>query len=50
VHLLDYEVNTDYTPVKIKTKSLEKQKGINNGMINYTLDFDFAFDMINTVT
>ena len=50
VHLLDYEVNTDYTPVKVKTKSLEKQKGINNGMINYTIDFDFAFDMINTVT
>jgi hypothetical protein len=49
VHLLDYEVNTDYTPVKIKTKSLEKQKGINNGMINYELEFEFAYDMINTV-
>ena len=49
VTLLDYDYNTDYTPVKIKTKSLEKQKGINKGTINYTLEFEFAFDLINTV-
>jgi hypothetical protein len=49
IHLLDYEVNTDYNPVVIKTKSLEKQVGINNGMINYELEFNFAYDMINTV-
>jgi len=49
ITLLDYDYNTDYTPVKIKTKSLEKQKGINKGTINYTLDFDFAYDLINTV-
>ena len=46
--LLDYETETNYTPVKIKTKSLEKQVGLNNGMINYELEFEFAYDMINT--
>ena len=48
VLLLDYETDTNYTPVKIKTKSLEKQVGLNNGMINYELEFEFAYDMINT--
>lgn len=49
VHLLDYEVNTEYVPVKVKSKSLQKQTGLNDGMINYTLDFEMAFDTINTV-
>jgi hypothetical protein len=49
VLLCDYENNTDYAPVKVKTKSLQKQTGLNNGMMNYTLDFDFAYDMINNV-
>ena len=50
VHLLDYDYNTDYNPVKVKNKSLQKQQSINDGMINYSLDFDFAYDLINTVT
>jgi len=49
VLLCDYENNTDYAPVKVKTKSLQKQTGLNNGMINYTLDFDFAYDLINNI-
>jgi len=49
VTLLDYETDTQYTPVNVKTKSLEKQTGLNNGMMNYSLDFEFAFDMINNV-
>ena len=49
IHLLDPEYNQDYLPVKVKTKSLEKQVGINNGMINYELEFDFAYDLISTV-
>ena len=34
---------------KSKSKSLQKQTGLNDGMINYTLDFEFAYDMINNV-
>jgi len=49
VTLLDYETDTQYTPVNVKTKSLEKQTGLNNGMMNYELTFDFAFDIINNV-
>ena len=49
IHLLDPEYNTSYLPVKVKTKSLEKQVGINNGMINYEMEFDFAYDLISTV-
>ena len=49
VVLCDYENNADYAAVKVKTNSLKKQIGINDGMINYTLDFEFAYDMINTV-
>ena len=47
--ICDYENNTDYAPVKLKTKRLEKQTGLNNGMMNYTLEFEFAYDMINNV-
>lgn len=49
VTLLDYENDTQYTPVIVKTKSLEKQTGLNDGTMNYTIDFDFAFDIINNV-
>ena len=35
-------------PVKAKTKSLQKQVGINDGMINYEMEFEFAYDLINT--
>ena len=49
VTLLDYDYNENYNPVNVKSKSLEKQTGLNNGMMNYTLDFDFAYDLINNV-
>lgn len=38
-----------YTPVIPKDKTLLKQKGINKGTINYTLSFDFAYDVISNV-
>jgi hypothetical protein len=47
--ICDYENNQDYAPVKLKTKNIKKQTGLNNGMMNYTLDFEFAYDMINNV-
>lgn len=38
----------DY-PAICKTKSLEIQKNINNHMINYSLEFEFAYNTINNV-
>jgi len=36
-------------PATCKTKSLEVQKSINNHMINYSLEFEFAYNIINSV-
>lgn len=36
-------------PVKLNTKSTELFKNINQKMINYSLEFDFAFNAINNV-
>ena len=49
VTLLDYDYNQFYNPVNVQTQSLEKQTGLNNGMMNYELTFDFAYDLINNV-
>ena len=49
VVICDFENNEDYASVKVKPSSLKKQVGINDGMMNYTLEFEFAYDMINTV-
>lgn len=50
ITLLDFDNDVQYQPVRVKNKSLKKQTGINDGTMNYTIDFDFAFDMINNVT
>lgn len=47
--LLSERILVDGKPANMKTKSLEKQKQINTKMINYQLEFQFAFDMINNV-
>ena len=39
----------DNRPVKLNTKSVELQKQINTKMINYTLEFEYATDIINIV-
>lgn len=36
-------------PVKVNTKSLNKQKNINNKTINYQIEIELAFDVINSV-
>ena len=36
-------------PIRINTKSLNKEKNINNKKINYSLEFEMAFDTINNV-
>ena len=38
-----------YLPVKINSKSTELFKHINTKQINYSLEFDFSFDVINSV-
>ena len=38
-----------YLPVKINTKSTELFKHINTKQINYSLEFEFAYDVINSV-
>ena len=42
-------LDADYLPVKINTKSTELFKHINTKQINYSLDFEFAYDVINSV-
>jgi len=39
----------DNRPAKLNSKSVELQKHVNTKMINYTLDFEFATDIINNV-
>jgi hypothetical protein len=49
VTIMDFDVSESYNPVMLKNKELEKQNGLNNGMINYKLSFDFSYDLINNV-
>ena len=39
----------DNKPAVCKTKTLDVQKSINNHMINYSLEFEFAYNTINAV-
>ena len=36
-------------PINIKTKSLTFKKGVNEGLINYTMSFNYAFSTINNI-
>ena len=36
-------------PINIVTNSLEKKTQINDKLVNYSLDFEFAYDIINNV-
>ena len=47
--MLSEVILLDNKPVKIKTKSIEKVKNINDKMINYSMEFDYANDIINNV-
>ena len=42
-------VLVDNKPAICKTKSLELMKNINNHMINYSLEFELAYNTINAV-
>lgn len=43
------EVSGDSYPCKLRTTSIEMHKHINQKLINYTLEFEFAFDKLNNV-
>ena len=47
--MLSERILIDKKPAKLNTKSMELFKSINTHMINYQLEFEFAFDVINSV-
>jgi hypothetical protein len=47
--LLSERILVDSKPAKLKTKGIEKQKQINTKMINYQVEFEYAYDIINKV-
>ena len=47
--MLSERILIDNKPAKINSKSTELFKSINTKQINYTLDFEFAYDVINSV-
>ena len=47
--MLSERILVNNRPAKLNTKSTELQKNINNKMINYQMEFEFANDIINSV-
>ena len=47
--LLSERILVNSKPAKITTKQVEMQKSLNNKNINYLLEFDFAYESINSV-
>ena len=38
-----------FTPVNVDTKSLDKLTGLNDNLINYSIDFKYSFDLVQNV-
>ena len=47
--MLSERILVNELPAKLNTKSIDLQKQLNTRLINYQLDFEFAFDTINSV-
>lgn len=47
--MLSHKILINEKPAKINTKNTELFKSINTHMINYQLEFEFAYDVINSV-
>ena len=47
--MLSEKVLVDEKPAILKTKSIELNKSINTKQINYALEFEFAYDLINSI-
>ncbi len=43
------EIGVAVYPINVITSSLEKKTRTNDRLVNYSLDFEFAYDMINNV-
>lgn len=42
-------IDDEFTPVNIKTESVELKKHVNDKLINYTVEFEYANDEINVI-
>ncbi len=42
-------MRSDLRNANLKTKSIEKFKSINTKTINYTMEFEMAYDIINSI-
>jgi hypothetical protein len=40
---------TEVLPITLNTKSLQFKKSVNDKLINYTVDFEYAFNKINDI-
>lgn len=47
--MLSEKVLVDGKPAILKTKSIELNKSINTKQINYSLEFEFAYDLVNNI-
>lgn len=47
--MLSEKVLVDEKPAILKTKSIELNKSINTKQINYSLEFEFAYDLVNNI-
>ena len=47
--MLSEKVLVNEKPAILKTKSIELNKSINTKQINYSLEFEFAYDLINSI-
>jgi len=43
-------IRVDGFHANLKTKSIEKLKSINTKTINYTMEFEMAYDIINSIS
>jgi hypothetical protein len=48
--LLSEMIRVNGFPANLKTKSIEKFKSINTKTINYTMEFEMAYDIINSIS
>ena len=47
--LLSETISLDRVPVNVKTKSVELKTHIKDRLINYEIEFEYAFDIINNM-
>lgn len=47
--MLSEKILVNGTAAKLNTKSMDLQKSINTNLINYQLEFEYAYDVINSV-